>query len=50
VRGRDLHRTDRACQSLGGRRLDRAIAAAFLEPVSPAGVAASAGAVAELER
>src|SRR6266545_4887494 len=50
VRGRDLHGTERACQSLGGRRLDRAVADAFLEAVSPAGVAASAGAVAELER
>jgi len=29
VRGRDLHGTDGACQSLGGRRLDRVIAAAF---------------------
>ncbi len=50
VRGRDLHGTERACQSLGGRRLDRVVADAFLEAVSPAGVAASAGAVAELER
>src|SRR5207247_11294535 len=50
LRGRDLHATGRACQSLGGGRLDRAVAEAFLEAVSPAGVAASAGAVAELER
>jgi DNA invertase Pin-like site-specific DNA recombinase/predicted DNA-binding transcriptional regulator AlpA/biotin operon repressor len=50
VRGRDLHGTERACQSLGGRRIDHAVATAFLEAVSPAGVAASAGAVAELER
>src|SRR6266540_7279218 len=49
VRGRDLHGTERACQSLGGRRPDRAVADAFLEAVSPAGVAASASAVAELE-
>jgi hypothetical protein len=50
VRGRDLHGTERACQSLGGHRLDRAVAEAFLAAVSPAGVTASAGAVAELER
>src|SRR5712691_8369319 len=50
VRGRDLHATGRACQSLGGRRLDHAVATAFLEAVSPAGVAAAAGAVATLER
>jgi Recombinase zinc beta ribbon domain/Recombinase len=49
VRGRDLHGTGRACQSLGGTRLDRAVAAAFLEAVTPAGVRASAGAIAELE-
>jgi excisionase family DNA binding protein len=49
VRGRDLHGTGRACQSLGGTRLDRAVAAAFLEAVTPAGVGASAGAIAELE-
>jgi excisionase family DNA binding protein len=49
IRGRDLHGTGRACQSLGGTRLDRAVAAAFLEAVTPAGVRASAGAIAELE-
>jgi len=48
VRGRDLHATGQACQSLGGGRLDKAVAAAFLEAVTPAGVAASAGAVREL--
>jgi excisionase family DNA binding protein len=48
VRGLHLHATD-ACQSLGGGRLDRAVAAAFLEAVTPAGVAATARAVAELE-
>src|SRR5205085_9942768 len=36
------------CQSLGGGRLDRAVAAAFLDAVTPAGVAATAGAVREL--
>src|SRR5581483_10385497 len=49
VRGRDLHGTGNACQGLGGIRLDKAVAAAFLQAVSPAGVAAAAGAVAELE-
>lgn len=49
VRGRDLHATGQACQSLGGTRLDRAVADAFLEAVTPAGVAATAGAIRELE-
>jgi excisionase family DNA binding protein len=49
VRGRDLHATGQACQSLGGGRLDRAVAAAFCEAVTPAGIAATAGAVRELE-
>ena len=48
VRGHVLHATDQTCQSLGGGRLDRAVAAAFLEAVTPAGVAATAGAVREL--
>ncbi len=48
VRGRDLHGTGQACQSLGGGRLDKAVAAAFLEAVTPAGVTATAGAVREL--
>jgi len=49
VRGRDLHGTDSACQTLGGRRLDRAVADAFLDAVRPAGLRACAEAVAELE-
>ena len=49
VRGRDLHATGSACQSLGGGRLDRAVADAFLEAVTPAGIAATAGAIRELE-
>lgn len=49
VRGRDLHATGEACQSLGGGRLDKAVAGAFLEAVTPAGIAATAGAVRELE-
>ena len=48
VRGHVLHATDQTCQSLGGGRLDQAVAAAFLDAVTPAGVAATAGAVAEL--
>ena len=32
VRGHQLHATERACQSLGGVRLDKAVAEAFLEP------------------
>jgi excisionase family DNA binding protein len=49
VRGRDLHATGKACQTLGGLRFDRAVAEAFLEAVTPASVRASAGAIAELE-
>ena len=48
VRGFHLHGTETTCQTLGGGRLDRAVAAAFLEAVTPAGVAASTGAIAEL--
>ncbi|MDQ3630219.1 MAG: recombinase family protein [Actinomycetota bacterium] len=50
VRGHQLHATERACQSLGGLRLDKAVAAAFLDAVTPAGVRASAGAIDQLER
>lgn len=49
VRGRDSHGTGRACQSLGGGRLDKAVADAFLDAVAPAGIAATAGAIGELE-
>ena len=42
------HGTEGTCQSLGGGRLDQAIAAAFLDAVTPAGLAASTGAIAEL--
>jgi DNA invertase Pin-like site-specific DNA recombinase len=48
LRGHVLHATEQTCQSLGGGRLDKAVAAAFLEAVTPAGVAATAGAVREL--
>jgi DNA invertase Pin-like site-specific DNA recombinase len=50
VRGHQLHGTSASCQSLGGLRLDKAVAAAFLEAVSPTGVSASATAIEELER
>ncbi len=50
VRAHHLHGTERSCQSLGGMRLDRAVAAAFLEAVTPAGVRASAQAVEQIER
>jgi DNA invertase Pin-like site-specific DNA recombinase/predicted DNA-binding transcriptional regulator AlpA len=49
-RGRDLHATGSVCQSLGGLRLERAVAGAFLEAVTPAAIRASAEAVTELER
>jgi DNA invertase Pin-like site-specific DNA recombinase/predicted DNA-binding transcriptional regulator AlpA len=49
-RGRDLHATGAVCQSLGGLRLERAVAHAFLEAVTPAGIRASAEAIGELER
>jgi excisionase family DNA binding protein len=40
--------TEKACQGLGGGRLDKAVAAAFLEAVTPAGIAASTDAITEL--
>jgi excisionase family DNA binding protein len=50
ARGRDFHATDEVCQSLAGRRLDRAVADAFLEAVTPAALRAGGEAVAALER
>ncbi|MCA1699015.1 MAG: recombinase family protein [Actinobacteria bacterium] len=50
VRAHQFHGTNQACQSLGGLRLEKAVAAAFLEAITPAGVRASAEAVGELER
>jgi excisionase family DNA binding protein len=50
VRGRDLHATGQACQTLGGGRLEKAVVDAFLRAVTPAGIAATAGAIGELER
>jgi excisionase family DNA binding protein len=49
VRGRDWHATGEACQTLGGARLDKAVAEAFLEAAAPAGIAATAGAIGQLE-
>src|SRR5215218_3954333 len=49
IRGRDFHATGRACQSLGGARLDKAVAGAFLDAAAPAGITATAGAIGELE-
>ena len=50
VRAHHLHGTDHSCQSVGGVRLERTVAGAFLEAVTPAGVRASAQAVEQLER
>src|SRR5215210_3205255 len=50
VRAHHLHGAERACQSLGGLRLDKAVAEAFLEAATPAGARACAEAVEELER
>jgi len=48
VRGQLAHHTP-SCQSLGGGRLEKAVVDAFLEAVTPAGLAATSGAVRELE-
>jgi excisionase family DNA binding protein len=50
VRAHHFHGAERACQSLGGLRLEKAVTAAFLEAVTPAGVRACAEAIGELER
>jgi hypothetical protein len=39
VRGRDWHATGRACQTVGGARLDKTVTGAFLEAAAPAGIA-----------
>jgi excisionase family DNA binding protein len=49
VRGHVLHHTESTCQTLGGGRLEKAVLDVFLEAVTPAGVAATAGAIRELE-
>ena len=38
------------CQSLGGLRLENAVAAAFLEAVTPAGVSTCSEAIGEIEQ
>jgi excisionase family DNA binding protein len=43
--GHITHATGRICGSLGGTRLDAAVAGAFLDAVTPAAVAATAGAI-----
>jgi excisionase family DNA binding protein len=50
VRAHHLHGSAHACQSLGGLRLEKAIAKAFLEAVTPAGIRACTQAVEELEQ
>ena len=50
VRAHQLHGTDSACQSLGALRLEKAVTAAFLEAITPAGVRACTEAIGELER
>jgi hypothetical protein len=50
VGGHMLLHGNSACQSLGGQRIERAVAGVFLEAVSPAGARASAEAVRERER
>jgi excisionase family DNA binding protein len=50
VRAHHLHGAEHSCPSLGGVRLEKAIVAAFLEAVTPAGIRASAQAIQELER
>ena len=49
VRGHVFHHTDATCQTLGGGRLEKAVVDAFLQAVTPAGVAATAGAIRELD-
>ena len=46
--GHVMHATGQICGSLGGTRLDKAVADAFLQAVTPAAVAATAGAIGEL--
>jgi excisionase family DNA binding protein len=50
VRGHVLHHTGKSCQTLGGGRLEKAVIDAFLQAVTPAGIAATAAAIGELER
>ena len=45
LHGRDRFATGKTCQSLGGKRLERAVVACFLDAVTPAGIEATAGAM-----
>lgn len=49
-RGLRYHGTEQTCQSFGGLRVETAVAAAFLEAVTPAGARACTEAIDELER
>lgn len=49
VRAHQMHGTDSACQSLGALRLEKAVTAAFLEAITPAGIRACTEAIGELE-
>lgn len=50
VRAHNFHGAEGACQSFGGLRLEKAITAAFMEAITPAGVSACTEAIGELER
>jgi excisionase family DNA binding protein len=50
VRAHHHQGAEHPCQSLGGLRLETAVAAAFLEAITPAGVRACSEAVGELEQ
>jgi excisionase family DNA binding protein len=50
VRAHHLQGAEHPCQSLGGLRLEKAVTAAFLEAITPAGVRACTEAIGELER
>jgi excisionase family DNA binding protein len=49
-RGLRYHGTEETCQSFGGTRVENAVAAAFLDAITPAGVRACSEAIGELER
>jgi hypothetical protein len=49
VRCRDFHGTGEPCQTVGGAALETTVAGAFLEAAAPAGIAATADAIRELE-
>jgi excisionase family DNA binding protein len=49
-RGLRYHGTEQTCQSFGGLRVENAVAEAFLEAITPAGVRACSEAIGELER